>query len=101
MPGTSDSKFEAMGPVSVDMAPTLIELAVTPGAELSPAHLPAAAVEVTTGTAPAAVVVVDDAPATSGVSAHMPVATDIAAPAASQRRSAPPRPCLPRCPVPT
>ena len=32
MPGTRDSKLEAIGPVSVEMAPVLIWVAVTPGA---------------------------------------------------------------------
>jgi hypothetical protein len=31
MPGTRDSKFEAIGPVRVDMAPVLMVVAVTPG----------------------------------------------------------------------
>jgi len=43
MPGTSDSKFEAIGPVKVDIAPVLIVVAVTPGDWFAAAHAPLAA----------------------------------------------------------
>src|SRR6202035_848077 len=38
MPGASDSKFDAIGPVRVDMAPVLIVVAVTPGDLFAAAH---------------------------------------------------------------
>src|SRR6516162_4032121 len=38
MPGTSDSKLEAIGPVRVDIAPVLIVVGVTPGEPVAAAH---------------------------------------------------------------
>src|SRR3974390_561874 len=83
MPGTSDSKFEAIGPVSVDIAPVLMVLDVTPGEPVAAAHAAlvcaagrTAAVALVAGTittAPAAMTVHATAPAARRVTAPLPL----------------------------
>src|SRR6516165_4784536 len=76
MPGTSDSKLEAIGPVRVDMAPVLMVVGVTPGEPVAAAH---AALWAASGRT-AAVALAD------GTLTTAPAATTAHAPALAARR---------------
>src|SRR5579859_3300835 len=77
MPGASASKFEAMGPVRVDIAPVLMVVLVMPGDPVAAAH--AALVAASGRTAAVALV--------AGAIATAPAVTTAHAPAQATRRA--------------
>src|SRR6516162_9162089 len=77
MPGASDSKFEAMGPVSVDIAPVLMVVLVIPGDPVAAAH---AALVAASGRAAAVALA-------AGTITTAPAVTTAHAPAQATRRA--------------
>src|SRR5271166_4582898 len=95
MPGTSDSKFEAMGPVRVEIDPTVTEVGVIPGALDDCA--PAGAIGLTTTAAVSPAAVSPAVPSRTACRRHRPwgaTPTSRAAAPALRLSNMPLPPCL-------